>query len=188
MDWNSFKIIVDIFNILVTTGAIIIGGIWAYKKLFIEAEHETSITVSLNCKLLNSNRKNLKILEIRAIVNNNGKIPCQIDLPNSRIFINIVNINEDLMQFVAQEEEYLSLHSFKESGVINIPVGASANVVDFTPIEHPGIYRVEVFLAQTKQAGKKFYRRIGEPFPDDWDENPSGWSDEIILNTTESIN
>lgn len=188
MDMKSFKTIVDIINSIITSGAFILGGIWAYKKLFIEAEHETSITVQLKCDLMLCNINKLRILQIRAKVNNNGKVPCQIDLPNSSIYVNVVNINEDLSSFSTHEENYSSCKSFKRTNFVNIPVGASTDVVDFSLVEHPGIYRVKVFLAQTEHDGRIFYKRLGKPFPSDWIENPSGWSDECILNTMETNN
>ena len=159
----NFKDALDIILSITTIGAILIGGWWSYIKFFKEAEHESSVTVSLECQVLKDNNQKKRILSINAIFHNNGKVPAQIIPEFSSIEIYKINPKNQ----EESKEQYSNCYRFKLKGAFNIPVNGTMNIVDYTFIDHPAIYMVETFFVQSRQESKKFYKRMKSIYKQD---------------------
>jgi hypothetical protein len=186
MDLNAWKTFAEMMESFVKAIGITVAGFWAYRKLFLQAEHETSISSALQVKILPySTSEHLKVIEIRTTLTNRGKVPCQIDLAHSTARVSAVVVSED-----TQNEQLTwgcqPLYNQRLNGLLNIPVGAAKDEVQFVPVPHPGTYHVCTFFAQTEEAVRQFYRRMGHSLPSNFRENPSGWANETIISTDAS--
>src|SRR5579859_3155321 len=156
--------------------AIILAGFWAYWKLFLFAERETSISSVLSAKVLPCTNKHLRMIEIRTRLKNHGKVPCQIDLAHSCVSVSSVVITHaSQSEPVAWHDEPYFFKRGSEASLLNIPVGATKDEVQFVVVRYPCVYRVCTFYAQTEQDMRVFHRRIRQPLPPNL-EHRSGWA------------
>ena len=178
--WKTFADIIESF--LKSTG-LILAAFWAYRKLFILAEHETSISSGLQAKILPCSTEHSRMIEIRTTLTNHGKVPCQIDLAHSKLWVWSVVVTEDTSNNFPTwgEQPYFQNLSLRSKSLLNIPVGAAKDEVQFVVVPHPGAYHIRTFFAQTEQAVQQFYHRMKQPLPPNFRDNPSGWSNEVII-------
>lgn len=180
MSLQSISEVAQIVQGVATALAIIVGGIWAWRKLFIRAEHETSITATLTPRIISCGQESFRILEICCNLINNGTVPCHFNVKQSYIRVDRLIVNNDGKKCTFKTEHYTDCGDFT---AFNVPVGGTWKCVRVSLIEHPGIYQVHAFFAQTHEDIVRFYKRIGQPVPFNITEHPSGWPSEVTFNT-----
>jgi hypothetical protein len=188
INWDAYKHAAETVESVLKSIAILVAGFWAYWKFFLQAEHETSISSKLHVTVLPCQSNNLRMIEVRSTLTNHGRVPCQIDLAHSRLRVARVVVTADTQkgQLTWHTTPYFTKLSLESDGLLNVPVGAAKDEVQFVPVPHPGVYHVRTFFAQTERAVRQFYRRMRQPLPVNYRDNPSGWSNEIIVSTDTS--
>lgn len=186
MDFTYWKTVAETVASVLTSGALLIGGYWAYRKLIVQGEHEESLAVSVTARVLVPDQPKFRILEIRCELKNTGKVPCQIDLERSTVTVSTVVVDPIQDKLIWKAVPYYSGAMGEPGTLFNVPVGASMDRVHFVGVPHPGLYGVRVLLAQTEKSARAFYRRMGKPFPTDWikPELAPAWDDSVIVSTT----
>ncbi len=183
MTWAHSKEIAETIESILKSIAVVAAGCWAYWKLFLHAEHETSISPGLDVAVLDCGVTNRRVLEIRSTLENRGTVPCQLDLQRSTVTVRILNLPVDSQAIDVRTCQCLYEGFVSEEDILNIPVGASKDEVVSVPVPHPGTYHVNVFFAQTERDARKFYRRVRMKIPGDSHENWPGWANEKIVST-----
>ena len=186
MSVDDWKNVADIAQALSASIALLAAGWWAWNNARIEGKFDESLSVTISVKVFRSHTPGLKILEVRLDLKNVGKVPCQIDLARSTVTVSRVTVTPQDPNVTWQAEPYFSGRLEQDpSAIVNIPVGASLARVTFAGVPHPGVYGVRALLALTKAGTKRFYKRLGRPFPQDWQisENAVHWDDSVIIAT-----
>ena len=186
MNINDLKNVADIAQAISASIALLAAGWWAWSNARIEGKFEESLSIATLVKVFRSQTPHLRILEIRLDLKNVGKVPCQIDLARSTVTVSCVTVTSQDPNVVWQSEPYFSGRlEHDPRAILNIPVGASMARVTFAGVPHPGLYGIRALLALTKVGSKRFYRRLGEQFPKDWQspENAVYWDDSVIIAT-----
>lgn len=183
MDLSNWKTLAETVESVLKSGAIVIGGWWAYRKWFVQAEHEESLDVKVAAKVLPSDKPDLRILEIRCELKNVGKVPCQVDFARSTVTVSSVGVDSDGKNISWQAAPLSHGPIDGEGSLCIVPVGACLSRVHFVGIKHPGVYGVRVLFAQTEAGARTFYKRLHVPFPKNWVDNPPGWDDSTIVST-----
>jgi len=177
MNLTDWKDVTEIGKDVVSAAAIIIGGWWSYKKFFREADGEPSIEIKLECDVVATEDSGVRLLTIKSELCNNGKIPSVIF--SERSIIDVYKINPDTQTRTL----YCQCDYYKNYQTFNIPVNGKMNVLDYAYIEHPGIYHVNVFFAQSAIDNKKFRDRIKSVGASDAEMELSGWRCEKVVSS-----
>jgi len=183
MSLDTWKTVAETVESFTKSAGLIAAGVWAYWKLFVYGEHESSISSSLQAKVLPCSSQHLRIIEVRAILTNHGKVPSQLDLGRSKLTISYVVVEEAPSKLSWSRKPYFSQAVATPKSLLNIPVGAEKHEVQFVVVPHPGVYHIDTFYALTKRVARQFYRRMGEAYPTDLDEHRPGWANEMIVST-----
>ena len=77
MDTNNLKDISEILKNLMTTLAIVVGGIWAFRKYILQRENVAKIHSSLSIAFISKNN-NFWVTEIAALIENKGLVKHKI--------------------------------------------------------------------------------------------------------------
>ncbi|MFA6002279.1 MAG: hypothetical protein WC828_09265 [Thermoleophilia bacterium] len=183
MQLGDLKTSAEIAESVIKSVALVVAGLWAYRRFIVEGEHEESLCLTIGTKVLPSDRADVRLVEVRCDLRNVGKIPCQVELESSTVSVSRVGGDIKDGNVVWQANPYFHARFGTNGDLFNIPVGAAMSRVTFVAVPHPGVYGVRVIIAQTEQAARLFYRRMKLPFPADWKANPSGWDDSVIIST-----
>ncbi len=181
VDWRASKEIAETVESILKSAGILVAAGWAYWRFFLQAERETSISSKLQVTVLACTHSDYRLIEVRSTLANNGKVPCQIDMSHSslRVAHVVFDVNNGTVSW--RTETYFEKPSL--GSLLNVPVGASMDEVQFVPVPHPGVYQISTFFAQTERDTRRLYARIGQPLPADYRDNPSGWPNASIVST-----
>ena len=83
LNLENFTSVVQIVQGIATVVAIIVGGVWAWRKLFVHAERESSIVPTLIPRIVSCGHDSIRLLEIRCRLVNTGKVPCHFNMERS---------------------------------------------------------------------------------------------------------
>jgi hypothetical protein len=181
VDWNHAKDIAETVESILKSIGLLVAAAWAYWRFFLQAERETSISSKLQVAVLPCEESGHRLLEVRSTLTNNGKVPCQIDLSQSTLRVSHVRL--DVQDNGVSWDTKLYFEKALRTSRLNVPVGASMDDVEFVPVPHPGIYHVRTFFAQTERDMEIFYKRLGEPLPQDPRNGRSGWPNAAVIST-----
>jgi hypothetical protein len=183
MSLDTWKTAAETIESFTKSAGIIAAGIWGYWKLFMHAEHESSISSTLQTRVLASSSDHLRMIEVRTILTNHGKVPSQLDLSRSKLIISSVIVEEGDVELSWSRKPYFSMPVAASKYPLNIPVGAQQHEVQFVVVPHPGVYHIRTTYALTEKAARKFFRRIGLPCPENLGDHIPSWVNEMIVST-----
>jgi hypothetical protein len=182
VNWQHAKDVAETVESILKSIGLLVAAAWAYWKFFLQAERETSISSRLQVSVLHCQESGHRLLEVRTTLTNNGKVPCEIDLSQSTVSVSQVTLEEQ-NSIVSCRTKLYAEGGASGDDLLNVPVGASMDIVEIVAVGHPGVYNISTFFAQTEQNKRLFYKRLRMTPPKDLSKDLVGWRSAAVILT-----